>query len=528
MNIYNYQIILFVSLGKFLLLVTLLMIHLTLNYTGSLTYGFSLAVIGSVLGLDSFLQYFDLDSTSSRSTSVTGATSALFAAGCAIGALLTTYLADRLGRVKAVQGTCVLCIVSSALQGRSIHVAMFLVGRFFNGIGVGLMLALVPLYQCEISPAEVRGRMVASHGMLIVTGHALAAWTGYGCYFSTNPAFQWRFELSAQAVAPLLLILGTPFLPESPRWLADKNRKEEAILILEKLHQDSYVLSPREGLMQINREISHEREMGQMRGWKAMFKIPSYRKRLLFGCLTQFLCQSTGVLVVNNYQVMLYNGLGLYDSLPLLLYACYLTCAAFMNFISSHLMDRVGRTRLLIGGLCGCSVAIICEMAMVARFSGSDNKVGNGFGVFFLFLYVTIYGLCLDATCYVYCVEIFPNHVRAIGTLLSVFTQACATLVYTQAAPVAFGSVGWKYYFVFFLIPLAGVPFVWMYFPETKGRTLEEIGAAFGDDVAAVFLDGQNKVDREDLEAMDYGNKSGVDASGRETEKTSKSHAVDV
>ncbi|KAL2851878.1 general substrate transporter [Aspergillus pseudoustus] len=474
MNLYNHLIVLFVSLG-------------------SVTYGFSLAVIGSVLGLESFLSYFDLDFTSSKSASITGATSGLFAGGCAVGALLTTFLADRLGRMRTIQWTCVLCIVSSAVQGGSVHIAMFLVGRFFNGVGVGLMLALVPLYQCEIAPAQVRGQMVSSHGLLIVTGHALAAWTGYGCYFSPNPAFQWRFELSAQAISPLLLLLGTPWIPESPRWLAERDRESEALAVLEKLHpDDGSGLVARKELTQVAQQIALDRQMYEQTGRFPLLTVPSYRKRLLLGCLTQFLCQSTGVLVVNNYQVMLYNGLGLYRSIPLLLYACYLTWAAFMNFWASRIMDKVGRTRLLISGLCGCSVAIICEMAMVAKFSGTSDRVGNGFGVFFLFFYVTIYGLCLDATCYVYCVEIFPTHIRAMGTGISMFTQACATLIYTQSAPAAFGNVGWRYYFVFFLVPLAGVPFVWKFFPETKGATLEEIGEAFGEKVAAptTNLDG--------------------------------------
>jgi MFS family permease len=77
--------------------------------------------------------------------------------------------------------------------------------------------------------------------------------------------------------------------------------------------------------------------------------------------------------VVNNYQVMLYNGLGLYESVPLLLYACYLTWAAFINYFASRIMDKAGRTRLLIAGLCGCSVATICEMAMVAKVPGTSN-----------------------------------------------------------------------------------------------------------------------------------------------------------
>jgi hypothetical protein len=74
---------------------------------------------------------------------------------------------------------------------------------------------------------------------------ALAAWTGYGCYFSPNPAFQWRFELSAQAIAPLLLSLGTPWIPESPRWLAERGRESEALAILEKLHPDGSGLMAR-------------------------------------------------------------------------------------------------------------------------------------------------------------------------------------------------------------------------------------------------------------------------------------------
>jgi MFS family permease len=200
-----------------------------------------------------------------------------------------------------------------------------------------------------------------------------------------------------------------------------------------------------------------------------------------------FLSQSTGVLVINNYQVSLYNGLGLYGSLPLLLYAFYLTWAAALNYFSATIMDRVGRTRLLIIGLIGCSMMIVCEMAMVAKFSGTDNKIGNAFGVVFLFLYVGIYASCLDATIYVYSAEIFPTHIRATGMGLCIFAQSCSTLLYTQAAPTAFGAMGWRYYFLFVVIPLVGVVFVWRYWPETKGATLEGIGLAFGDEVA---LDG--------------------------------------
>ncbi|KXJ88653.1 general substrate transporter [Microdochium bolleyi] len=471
---------------------------------GSFSYGFSLAVIGSVLGVPSFLSYFGLVS-GANAESLLGATSALFAAGCAFGALFESQAADRYGRIRTLQACCAIAAISSAIQGGSVHVAMFLVGRFFNGIGVGALLALVPVYMVEISPAETRGLLVGSHGFLVVTGHAFAAWTGFGCYFSSNEAFQWRFELSAQAIAPVMLLVATHWIPESPRWLLEQNRAPEAFKILTELHGDStdtqHAVTAREEFYQVSQQILLDKKFTEKEGKWALFTKPSYRKRVLCAMATMFLSQSTGVLVINNYQVMLYNGLGLFDSLPLLLYAIYLTWAAILNYFSARIMDRVGRTRLLIIGFIACPITIIFEMSMVAAFSGTTNKVGNAFGVLFLFLYVGFYASCIDATIYVYSAEIFPTHVRATGMGLAIFAQSCTTLLYTQTAPTAFSTIGWKYYFVFVLVPLLSVPVVWKYWPETKGATLEEIGQSFGDDLA-VDITHLDEEDRARLQAQ--------------------------
>lgn len=103
-----------------------------------------------------------------------GATSALFAGGCAFGALFEVWAADRFGRVRTLRMLCALAVITSAIQGGAAHIAMFLVGRFFNGVAVGALLALVPVYMVEISPAATRGLLVGSHGFLIVTGHVSA------------------------------------------------------------------------------------------------------------------------------------------------------------------------------------------------------------------------------------------------------------------------------------------------------------------------------------------------------------------
>lgn len=331
----------------------------------------------------------------------------------------------------------------------------------------------------------------------------MSAWIGYACYFSSNPAFQWRFELSIQALSPLILLLGSPYLPESPRWLAEVGRNEEAFAVLCKLHRDPDNgvdhVTAREEFYQMTTQIDLDREHIRSTGKMALFTVPSYRKRLLFGCFTQFICQSTGVLVINNYQVLLYNSLGLFDSVPLLLYAVYLSWAAAMNYLSSIVMDRVGRVRLLLLGLGGCTLSIICYTAMVAQFSGTSNRVGNGFGVFFLFLFVTFYGSSLDATSYVYTAEIFPTHIRAQGMGISIFSQFSSTLVYTQVAPTAFADISWRFYLVFIILPALGIGLIWKFFPETKGLSLEEVAEAFGDEVA-VDLTHLDTMDRKELD----------------------------
>lgn len=174
--------------------------------------------------------------------------------------------------------------------------------------------------------------------------------------------------------------------------------------ILEKLHaspDDPGKISAREEFLQIQCQIELERSQN-LGNIFSLLRRPSYRKRLLSGFFVLFIAQSTGVLVINNYQVLLYNKLGLYGAMPLLLYACFDTWASVMNFINSLILDRFGRIRILAIGVIGCACSIILEAAMVATYAGGGNKVGNGFGVLFIYIFVTFYGGCMDVSTYVY------------------------------------------------------------------------------------------------------------------------------
>lgn len=153
-----------------------------------------------------------------------------------------------------------------------------------------------------------------------------------------------------------------------------------------------------------------------------------------------------------------------------------------MNWVNSLILDRFGRIRIMVLGLIGCSLSLCGFTAMVAEFVGTSNKVGNGFGVFFLYLFVFFYGGSMDASSYVYCAEIFPTSIRAQGVGFSVAGLFAMTLIYTQAAPTAFEQVGWKYYLVFIIIPWVGAFVFQKFLPETAGLSLEEIAVLFGDE----------------------------------------------
>jgi MFS family permease len=154
-----------------------------------------------------------------------------------------------------------------------------------------------------------------------------------------------------------------------------------------------------------------------------------------------------------------------------------------MNIINAFLLDRVGRKLLMIIGLCGCVVALVLEMIMLALYEGTRNKAGNAAGVFFLFFHLIFYGSCMDGSTYVYGSEIWPTHLRAKGFAISIaglFVSSCTLLV---AAPTAFQNIGWKFYLVLAIGTFINIFIFAFFFPETKGLPLEEIAACFGDKV---------------------------------------------
>ena len=185
------------------------------------------------------------------------------------------------------------------------------------GFGIGVLVTLVPLYQSEVSPPESRGLMVGLHGVLIGFSYALTGFVTYGCYFAPYGQFQWRFPLAVQLIPTCTLLIGSFWLPYSPRWLLSKGRSEEAWKVTRKLHaskkdpEDSFAHAE---YSQMQAQIVFERQhnaIGTLAQAKLAFSQRSFLKRLGLGFLVQFGNQCTGALVINNYNTILFSGLGI-------------------------------------------------------------------------------------------------------------------------------------------------------------------------------------------------------------------------
>jgi sugar porter (SP) family MFS transporter len=445
---------------------------------GSISYGYSAGIISQTLGQPSFLKYFHLD-TRSDATDIIGLMNSLYQAGGLVGTFCVSFVADKWGRRTGIAVPSIINVVSSALLAGSVHVGMFICFRFTAGLAAYWIVSAVPVLMTEVAPPNVRGVLVNVHGLMLIFGFALSNWVGYGFY----QIDQWRAPFAFQSLPSILLLLVILRLPESPRWLVQQDRLEEALEVLQKLHTP---VEAQVEFAQIQRQIQTDR--GLASSYRAMFTKPSYRKRTFMALFVTVGIQMTGPFVINNYGPTLYRGLG-YDTDKQLIYQLGWTTVAFGGAIASlFVIELVTRPAIIAGGILGCVACLTVECALVARYATKASDLANPnsgalkAAVSMLFLYVFWFEATVDGGQFVYLGEIFPTHLRAKGIALGMAGLCATNIIWLQVAPLAFTNIGWKFYLCF-IIPgfLFGV-IIWCFFPETRGMPLESIAAIFGDD----------------------------------------------
>ncbi|KAN0098393.1 general substrate transporter [Hyaloscypha variabilis] len=478
---------------------------------GSIGYGYAASIIGQVLGQPQFFESFNLAQEGpglDYTNAIIGAMNGIFFAGTTLGCLFIAWTATAFGRLRTIQIASCVCIFGAALMAGSINIPMYLASRFIMGWGVGMMVCGIPLYQAELSPPKSRGFHVGLHGSGLGCGYSLSGFTGFGCFYAAKSSFQWRFPFALQLVPMIILLCGTFFLPESPRWLLSNDRKEEAWKVIQRLHSDPNDTNDtfaKSEMYQMTEQFTLDnarmRTLGITKWWH-FFQQPSYRKRLVVGVGATLTVACSMNLVMNNYQVHIYNQLGLNGGIPILLLAIWNVFGMLGNMNGAIiLMDRFGRKNVFMLGIASTAACLAAEAALTKYFvqTGSTNRVGLGFGVFFIFLYVVFFASCMDAQQYVIVSETFPMEFRSIGVAISLAAQYCAAALFVGVAPISFANIGYLFYVVFVCLDVCTFLFVWKFIPEMKGLSLEEINELFGDPVA-VHITHADKKETEEID----------------------------
>ncbi|KAJ3336071.1 hypothetical protein HDU91_001924, partial [Kappamyces sp. JEL0680] len=224
---------------------------------GGLLFGYEIGVVGQVLGMPSFQLYFGMvvDSPDASDASfpfdrtpnfvkMNQLTTFVFLAGCAVGAAFSTVICDRFGRKKPIALGGVFFLIGAFFQTVAGRESGFFIGRFLSGLAIGVMSMCVPLFISETAPAEIRGRMTTIYQLMITIGIVLASVVNAVIIqlvqeqdFRDNRA--WRLAVGMQALPAAVLVVFCLFIPESPRWLADKDRNEEALATIARLRSST-------------------------------------------------------------------------------------------------------------------------------------------------------------------------------------------------------------------------------------------------------------------------------------------------
>ncbi|KIX96994.1 uncharacterized protein Z520_07108 [Fonsecaea multimorphosa CBS 102226] len=444
---------------------------------GTFVFGFDTGIATTTIAHQSWIDYMD-----KPSKGLTGAVVSVYIAGEAGGALTQTFIGDALGRIRFLQLMSVIVTIGTIIQTASQSIGMFLAGRVLAGYAVGGMVATVPIYLSEIAAPNVRGLIGGISGCGISLGTMASNWVGFACSYAPYGPVQWRLPLGIQIPFGILLFIGlATFMPNSPRQLIRNGKIDEARREFMRIRKDLTNHEVHEEFVLMRRQIEFEQQR-EVKSLQEVFKL--FRHRALTSIAVQTMTSLTGVNVIQYYQTILFKSLGINSHMILALASIYGTLAFSSNVLTTIFMtDRWGRRKMMLAGLSGIVLIEIYTAVMQREFQNTTNKVGKGFAILGIYLFVVTYYGLLNSTTWLYGSEVLPVALRSKVMGLAAASHFIVNVGITEAGPSAFANIKENYYYVFVGCSFFFLVVAYFYFPETKKKTLEEIAAAFGDKV---------------------------------------------
>ncbi|KAF2260656.1 sugar transporter [Lojkania enalia] len=454
----------------------------TVCFLNSTMSGFDGSLMGSINVLENYTSYYGLPDTGTAST---GIVFAIFQIGQMCAALFV-WIADWQGRKRLIFIGTVGVIVGTIITSTAKNLSNFIGGRFLLSFFATLACSASPLYLVEVAPPQYRGTLAGMYNTFYYFGSILATSAVYGAHkhLSHVGNLDWRLPLWLQMVCPGFVSLVILFFPESPRWLVGKDRHEEAREFLIKYHANGDPDHPLVALEMAEMIDSLKRE--PVTNWRnffdlsVLFKTRARRYRTMLNMTFAWFGQFSGNNVVSYYLPYLLANVGITsDDTKLLLNIIYALVGYIFSSAGARLHDVVGRRKMLLGATAGLIICLSITAGTAAGYVNTGNHASSSASIAFIFIFGAVFAFAYTSMQPIYPAEVMSNDMRAKGMGTYKIMGGCAGFINTFAAPIALTNIGYWFYVFFIFWDCFEFAFMYFFFIETKGLTLEEMDEIF-------------------------------------------------
>jgi len=434
---------------------------------GGLLFGFDTAVIsGTTAALQSV---YDLSGFS------LGFTVASALIGTIVGSLVVGRPADVFGRRRVLFAIAVLYFVSALGSALAWSWSSFLFFRFLGGIGVGGASVVSPMYIAEISPAALRGRLVAVTQFNIVLGILLAFFSNYVVAQLGLGAAEWRWMFGIEAFPAAAFFLLLFLTPASPRWLVAQGRSDEARAVLSSMGTDAGGVEEEVTAIQASLDLEHH-------SLKEPFFQAAYRTPILLVIAIAAFNQLSGINALMYYAPHIFRMAGAGQDSALLQSVIVGGTNLVFTMAAMAVIDRFGRRKLMIVGSVGYILSLGATAWAFFTYGTDFTPTGSLVVLVSLLVFIASHAFGQGAVIWVFLSEIFPNRIRARGQALGSFTHWFMAAAISWTFPM-FAQASGGYTFAFYAVMMV-LQLIWVLrvMPETKGVPLEDIQKRLGID----------------------------------------------
>ncbi|CAM1505759.1 Fc.00g113960.m01.CDS01 [Cosmosporella sp. VM-42] len=469
----------------------------------SATTGYDGMMVNTSQQMDKWKEYFP----EYKNDNKLGILINMYNIGSIVSFFITPYIADNHGRKPAIILGCVIMIAGSWISAFCNGYGMYIAGRFVLGFGNSLAQMSSPMLLTEICHPQHRGPLTTVYNCLWNMGSLIVSCVGWGTA-SINSNWSWRSITFIQAVPSLIQLCGVWWIPESPRFLVNKDKSDEALAVLTKHHGggDENNATVQFQYREIKATIQAERDSKRATSYLDFVRTKGNRWRLAIIISLGVISQYSGNALFSNYLDIIYEGAGIKEQNKKLGLSTGKTILDLSVSICAALtVDRFGRRPLFLTAIAGMVASFVCWTIVGAVYENSGvptpatadepdggikyTNTGSGYAqILFVWLFGVFYDIGFSGLLVSYCLEILPFHLRAKGMMIMNITVQAILAIGNQTNKLAWNNLPHHWHFMLFytLWDFVELIFVYFFYVETKGPTLEEISRIFDGDEAVV------------------------------------------